>query len=165
MCFELNELKRASFFFLGCFEWSHAELGLRGEHIAPVRSCSEQQSPSVVLYIFLHPPIHPSGWCAHIAMQSQRTLTNTLSKASLEPKLRAICKSIFYSSITCNQQKKHTCVFTHEPANTLKGRWAVVISAEWFVKSCAATHGQSLYWTHTCEWARVLFFFFHAAVF
>lgn len=65
-------------------------------------------------------PIHPSGWCAHIVMQSQKTHTNTLSKASLEPKLSAICESIFYSSITCNQQKKHTCVFLHMNLQTLR---------------------------------------------
>lgn len=43
-------------FFLSFFEWSHAEIGLKGEHIAPVSSCSGQQSTSVVRYISLHPP-------------------------------------------------------------------------------------------------------------
>lgn len=79
ICYKSNE-RRAFFFVCSCFESSHAETDLRGEHIAPVRSCSGQQSASVVRCISLHPPIHPSGWHAHIVTRWQEKHTNTLSE-------------------------------------------------------------------------------------
>lgn len=116
ICFELNEPKKAFFFF---FEWSHAEIGLRGEHIAPVSSCSGQQTASVVRYISLHPPIHPSGWYAHIVMQTQKThkrVQQSTSWTQMKCHLQEHILLIHYVL----PEVKHTSVFSHINLHTLK---------------------------------------------
>lgn len=113
MCFELNELKRAFFFFLVVLNevmlnWASEENTL---HLSEVAQSSSRRLSSSTSFSIPHPSFRLM--CTHRHAVAENTHTNTLSKASPEPKLNAICRSIFYSSITCNQQKKHTRVFLH----------------------------------------------------
>lgn len=171
-CFELNEWKKASTSFLflffegGCFEWSHAEIGLRGEHIAPVRCCSGQQSASVVRYISLHPP---SILPADMHTSSCRKQTNALSGASLEPQWSAIRENIFSSPVVClREERAHACVFTREPAHTRNDAELWSVQPSGFVNTVRLnTATRCLEHTLVSErvWVVSLFFFFAVVVF
>lgn len=162
LCFDLNELKQASFLVVlneVMLKWASEENTLHLSVVA--QSSSSQRLSSSTSLSIPHPSFRLRRTHSHAIAENAHAHTRALSKASLEQKWSAITAYFTHPLRVTSSKSTRMCFYTWTCKRS-KGHRVVVILDEWFVNA-VAKHGQvtllnTKLWVS--EWVCLSFLFF-----